>query len=292
MSDRTWTLTPLVAGWTSYDGGTIFGLVPKSVWGELLPPDERNLVRIPNRCLLARNGREIVLVDSGYGGKGSRLDREVFEMDAGNPTVDALARLEIAPTDVTAVVLTHLHFDHAGGATIFDAERKLAPTFPNAKYYASRIEWEDAVDPAPELRAAYPQNNLRPLLDAGIALSFEDGAEILPGLVARIAPGHTRGSAVFEFETADGPALFLGDLAPSHWHAKQLWTTAYDVRAIETRRSKVDVFAAALERKALLYWAHDPSVVSSRIVERRGNNFIVEPVELDELGDVRFRRDN
>ena len=287
MSTNVWTITPIVAGWTSYDGGSIFGIVPKSVWNRYLPSDSNNIVRIPNRCLVARNGTETALIDTGYGGKYARLDRAVYGMDEGNPTLDALSEIGVSPEDVTVVLATHLHFDHAGGATIALADGSLAPTFPNARYFASSVEWRDAVDPIPELRAAYPQNNLRPLLERGVAFSFEDEDEILPGLRARLTPGHTTGHAVFEITTRDGLVYFLGDLAPSTWHSKQLWTTAYDVCALETRKSKVKVFADALEKGALVYWAHDPKTIASRVASRNGNNFVVEPVELDERGDVR-----
>lgn len=278
MAGGRWRIDPLNGGWMSLDGGNIFGLVPKLVWGKLLPCDEKNRIRVPNRCLLARRGKETVLIDSGYGSKYPRLDRQAYAMEEGNPIFRALERLGVAPGDVRHLVMTHLHFDHAGGATVFDEKKRLVPAFPKAKYYASAAEWDDAVNPIPELAAAYPQNNLTPLVEKKAAVAYNDGDEILPGLTMRISGGHTRGHAAAMLETEDGPAFFLGDLAPTAWHAKQLWTTAYDTFILETRLQKPTFFAEALDRDAAVFWAHDPKTIASKITERKGNNFLAVPI--------------
>ena len=274
-----WKIDPLESGWMSLDGGNIFGLVPKTVWGKLLPADEKNRIRVPCRSLLARCGKEIVLIDAGYGSKYPRLDRQAYAMEEENPIFSALARLGVAPRDVRHLVMTHLHFDHAGGATLLDEKKRLIPAFPKAKYYASAAEWEDAVDPIPELRAAYPQNNLTPLVEKKLTVAYGDGDEILPGLVMRITGGHTRGHAAALLDTENGPAFFPGDLAPTAWHAKQLWTTSYDTFILNTRLYKPIFFASAMECGAAVYWAHDPKCVASRITERKGNNFTAVPLD-------------
>lgn len=278
MKPKPWKIEPLTGGWMSLDGGNIFGLVPKTVWGKLLPCDGQNRIRVPNRCLLARRGKEVVLIDTGYGGKYPKLDRLAYAMEEGNPIFLALDRLGVAPNDVRHLVMTHLHFDHAGGATLLDEKKRPVPAFPNAAYYASEAEWRDAVDPIPELAAAYPQNNLTPLVERKLTVAYRDGDEILPGLTMRVSGGHTRGHAVAELNGGDGPVFFFGDLAPTAWHAKQLWTTSYDTFILETRLQKPKFFAAALEQNAAVFWAHDPKTVASRVTERKGNNFVAVPI--------------
>ncbi|MGI5831458.1 MAG: MBL fold metallo-hydrolase [Thermoguttaceae bacterium] len=276
MTAQFWKVATISGGWMSVDGGTLFGIVPKTMWGKLVRADHRNLVRIPCRCLLARRGKEVLLIDSGYGGKQKKSERRSYELEEGNPILDSLAKVGVQPEDVTDLVLTHLHFDHAGGATRYDEKETLLPTFPNARCWASRIEWREAVSPASALRNAYPQENLTPLIDKKLNRSFEDDEEILPGLTMLVTGGHTRGHAAARLQTDQGPILFIGELAPTRFHAKQLWTSAFDTHMLQTRLRKPKIFARALEEGVPIYWPHDPDVIVSRLVGRKQDDFFTE----------------
>ena len=262
----------------SVDGGTLFGIVPKTIWGKLVRADRRNRVRIPCRCLLARRGKETVLIDTGYGGKEGKARRRGMALEAGNPVLESLARLGVRPDDVTHVVMTHLHFDHAGGATRRDEENNLVPAFPRALYWASYDEWRDAYRPVPALRNAYPQENIVPLIERSLTRSFEDGGEILPGISVTVTGGHTRGHAAVQVRTRKGPVLFLGELVPTRWHARDLWTSAFDLFPLESRVRKPEIFARVLEEKMPVCWSHDPDAAVSRPVALKGNALVTEKI--------------
>ena len=278
MTRALWQVASLSGGWMSVDGGTLFGIVPKMIWGKLIRADRRNCVRIPCRCLLARRGKETVLIDTGYGGKGGKARRRGMALEAGNPILGSLAQLGVLPQDVTHVVMTHLHFDHAGGATRPDEKGNIVPAFPRALYWASGAEWRDAIRPIPALRRAYPQENLLPLAERNLTRSFEDGDEILPGISVRITGGHTRGHATVQIRTRKGPVLFIGELVPTHWHARELWTSAFDLFPLESRVRKPEIFARVLEEKMPIYWSHDPDAAASRAAGRKGNDLITEKI--------------
>ena len=144
MQLGAWQLDTINGGRFRIDGGVLFGLVPKSLWAPLAPADAQNRVGCGNHCVLARDGRHTVLIDTGCGTKFAPLDRKFYAMEEGDPLLEDLAALGVAPEDIDTVVLTHLHFDHVGGATRFDHQGQLVPTFPKARYVVSRIEWEDA----------------------------------------------------------------------------------------------------------------------------------------------------
>ena len=233
MNLGNWQLDTVDGGWLSLDGGVTFGIVPKALWGKLLPADENNRVRLRNNCLLARDGRHTVLVDTGYGGKYGPLDRRFYEMDEGNPVLDSLARLGVSPDDVDTVVLSHLHFDHAGGCTHYADGRRLVPTFARARHVVGRLEWEDATSRAAELETAYPIENLTPLADAGAVELIEGGTPILPGLQARLTGGHTRGHMSLVFESGGQTAMFIGDICATSMHLHRMWNLSYDTFPLE-----------------------------------------------------------
>lgn len=273
-----WRLDVVSGGDFSIDGGAAFGVVPKTVWRTIWPCDENNLVRFTCRCLLARNGRDTVLIDTGYGGKYPPLDRRAYQMEDGNPVLNGLVAQNVASKDVDFVLFTHLHFDHAGGATVYDPDGRLVPTFPNAKHLAQRWEWEDAVSGRPELSAAYPQNNLLPLKERGCVETFRDGERILPGLTAIRTGGHTRGHTAFLFENPQGDegALFIGDLCPTAEHMRLLWNMSYDTFLLETRKKKRQLLERAADNRWWLLFPHDPRMAGCKIERHAKKEFVVK----------------
>jgi len=278
MKIGRWQLDPLHGGAFSIDGGAAFGVVPKTVWQKVHPADELNRVRMTCNCLLARDGNHSVLIDTGYGGKYPPMDRKAYNMEEGNPILDALARLAVRAEDVNVVLFTHLHFDHAGGATRRTADRRLEPTFPNARYCVYQKEWEDAVSQSPELLAAYPQNNLEPLERAGKIDCFEGTTELLPGLKPLRTGGHTRGHTAFLFESSTESALFIGDICPTQAHIKTLWNMSYDTFLLETRRKKRKLLATAAERGWWVFLPHDPLVFACRVAAHPAKEFVTTDV--------------
>ncbi len=279
MNLGAWQLDTVSGGTFQLDGGTMFGVVPKPLWEKFHAPDERNRIPSGTNCVLARNGTHTVLVDTGYGGKLSDRERKIYDIQPGEPLLDNLASLGVAPEEVDTVVLSHLHFDHAGGATRYDEHGELTPTFPKARYVVQQREWEDAMSCASELRGAYPMDNLAPLEEADQLDLIDGDTEILPGLRSRVTGGHTAGHQAFFFLSQKQVAIYLGDLCPMASHTPALWCMAYDTFPLTTRRQKPIVLGEAADQGWLVLWDHDPDMVACRLERDEKREFrVVEPL--------------
>ncbi len=276
MQLGAWQLDAINGGRFRIDGGVLFGLVPKSLWGQLTAADADNRVLCGNHCVLARDGRHTVLVDTGCGTKYDPLQRKFYALEEGNPLLDDLARLGVSPEEIDTVVFTHLHFDHAGGATRRDGQGRLLPTFPNARYLVNRTEWDDATTGGPELQTAYSRDNLLPLAESGRLALLDGDAPLMPGMVAICTGGHTRGHWAIKFESAAQSAFFIGDLCPTTAHLRRMWCTAYDVYPLETRRRKPELLGEAARRHWLVVWNHDPHVMAGYVAHHPKREFVVE----------------
>jgi len=270
-----WQLDTVNGGTFWLDGGVVFGVVPKSIWKNVVTADEQNRIQLANHCVLARDGQHTVLIDTGYGGKFSPLDRGFYKSDQGEPLLAGLAALGVAPEDVDTVIFSHLHFDHVGGATRLEANGRRVPTFPKARHLVSRWEWEDATSGAPELKTAYPIDEILPLFDAGLMMVVDDGTELVPGMRGHISGGHTRGHMSILIESAGQTAAYLGDICPTTMHLRQMWHLAYDLYPLDTRRRKVELLAQAADGAWNILWNHDPKLAISRVVRDPKREFSV-----------------
>jgi glyoxylase-like metal-dependent hydrolase (beta-lactamase superfamily II) len=274
MNLGNWEIATLNGGSFSIDGGVLFGVVPKTLWSQVTAADEQNRVRCGGHCLLARDGRHTVLVDTGYGGKYGPLDRRFYAMEEGEPLLASLAARGVSPDEIDTVVFSHLHFDHAGGATRYDDRRRLVATFPKARHVVGRWEWEDALRTAPELQTAYNLDNLLPLEQAGLVDLVDGNAPIVPGLCGRVTGGHTRGHLALVFESGGQTVAYAGDMCPSRAHLRRMWHTAYDVYPLDTRRTKPFWLGQAADHDWLVVWNHDPSVAASRVQRHTKREFV------------------
>ncbi len=275
MKLGSWQLDTISGGLAHIDGGTMFGVVPKVLWEKVQPPDETNRIRMATNCVLARDGDHTVLVDTGYGTKSTEKEQRSLGLKPGNPLVDGLARLLLTVEDIDTVVLSHLHFDHAGGATRQDDGGRLVLTFPRARHLVSRTEWEDATSGAAELRGAYPPEHFLPLEEAGQLTLFEDNAEILPGLRSLLTGGHTRGHHALIFESGPETAIYPGDLCPMAAHVRSHWHMAYDTYPLVTRRRKPEVLGRAADEHWWVLWDHDPDHAACRLKRDEKKQFVV-----------------
>lgn len=248
----------VVSGGTLWmDGGAMYGGAPRVLWEKLCTPDECGRVPLGTNCLLIRTAERFVLVDTGYGSKATAKTRDQYRLEPGLPIADNLRRLGIDPAAIGVVVLTHLHFDHAGGCVGTGPAGEPILTFPNAEFVVQRAEWDDAVAGRLELAGAYDPADFQPL-DAAGRVRFVDGeADVAPGVRVRLSGGHTRGHQVVELASAGEEAVYPADLCPFADHLRPLWTTAYEQFPLTTRREKVALLEEAVARHKLVVFDHD-----------------------------------
>ncbi|NIL97514.1 MAG: MBL fold metallo-hydrolase [Planctomycetales bacterium] len=268
-----WQLTTVNGGMFRLDGGVMFGVVPKSLWHNVVRADPQNRVPFANHCVLARNGVHNVLIDTGYGGKYDALQRKFYDMEEGEPLIRSLAELQMPLDQIDTVLFSHLHFDHVGGATRLDAGGARRLTFPQARHVVGRIEWEDATREAIELKTAYALEDILPLRHAQLDL-VEDGQQILPGLKAILTGGHTRGHLAFLFESGGQAAIYLADICPSTAHLRHMWCPAYDTHPLDSRRRKPQLLGQVADGRWWVLWNHDPRLAASRIRRHPQREFV------------------
>lgn len=255
------------------DGGAMFGVVPKVVWERALPADDRNRVTLAANCLLveAADGRRI-LCDTGLGERWTDRERDRFAIETPRRLPAELAELGLGPEDVDLVILSHLHFDHAGGATTTGADGSPEPAFPNATYWVQAWEREEARRPHERHRASYRREDWEPLETAGCLHVLEGDAEVAPGVFVELAPGHCPGLQVIRVESAGETLVFPSDLVPTSSHLPPAWNMGFDldVRAVVNAKRRL------LERARSGGWRmcfdHDPDIPLADLVEeeRRG----------------------
>ena len=215
-------------------------------------------------CLLIRGQGRNILVDSGYGTKGSAAEREMFDFH-GATLVENLAAEGIVPEQIDVVVLTHLHFDHVGGCTRLGEDGGIVPEFPRARHFVQRAEWEDATGNRPELKGSYFPRDFQPLADAGLIELVDGAAVVAPGVSVRPVRGHTRGHQIVDIKSGGVRAVYLGDVCPMTPHLRPFWTMAYDQFPLDTRRNKPPILDEIAAHNWLAIFDHDPRTRAARL---------------------------
>jgi glyoxylase-like metal-dependent hydrolase (beta-lactamase superfamily II) len=243
------------------DGGAMFGNVPKVLWEKLHPPDDKNRILMELRVLLIRGDGRVILVDTGTGNQWSEKERAIFDVDAPNEpgVVSALKAAGVAPEAVTDVVLTHLHFDHAGGVTRRGKDGAPELTFPGAIHHLQRANMETAKDPNERERASYLPRNREPLEGLGSRLRLYDGPEeILPEIFVEPSEGHTTGLQTVRVGPDPGAIVYTADLLPMKAHVPIPWTMGYDLCPRTLMKEKRALLSAAVAHRRLVVLEHDP----------------------------------
>jgi glyoxylase-like metal-dependent hydrolase (beta-lactamase superfamily II) len=261
------------------DGGGMFAVVPRVLWERRHRPDARNRVQLALRSLLARRDDRVVLVDCGMGGGWSRRDGEIYALERPEGgLVAALRERGIAPAQVTDVILTHLHFDHVGGAWDPLAQ---AGVFPEAVHWIQTVQRRWAEDPTERDRGSFRRERWQGLLDGERWREIDGAAELLPGL--RVVPvhGHTPGQQMVVLEQEGGDTLlFAGDLVPYASHLRTAWTCAFDLNPLLTLQEKKDHLARAAAEGWTVVFCHDMEVPAARIRAVDGGWEVAEEVAL------------
>ena len=278
MRIGNWKLFAVETGRFALDGGAMFGVVPKTLWQRNHPPDERNRVPMSLRALLARKVNQAgeftgqnLLVDTGVGDKWSPKLADIYAVDHSELTIErGLAAHGLKASDITDVLLTHLHFDHAGGATRHKhqsgEDQSMVPTFENATYYVQKGNLDWARNPTEKDRASYLAENWEPLIEAGVLEIIEGQGEFLPGIELILSFGHTDAMQLPRFHGQGGSLLYCADLIPTASHIPVPWVMAYDNRPLVTIEEKKAILPRAAAENWWLFFEHDIHGPAAQVV--------------------------
>jgi len=255
----------------------MFGVVPRTLWKTRIEPDDRNRIPLAMRCVLVEHPDGLVLIDTALGNKEDSKFLDIYGvenqgLEGATQLEDALASAGFLPRDVKWVINTHLHFDHAGGNTTMDPDlendprRHIRMTFPNATYVVQRGELEFARHTNERTRASYLPHNFEPVAAADRWRLLDGDGEILPGIRARVTPGHVPWHQVLLIESGGETAVFVGDLFPTTAHLPLPWIMGYDLEPLRTLESKRAFLADAVAGGWRMIFEHDPQVAMGRPV--------------------------
>jgi methylmalonyl-CoA epimerase len=262
-------------GLIRFDGGAMFGVVPKPLWSQKAPADGRNRITLAMRPLVVRGARTMI-IDAGLGDKEDEKFHDRYGVDRRRNLDHALAEAGLSPEDIDLVLASHLHFDHAGGFTVRDAQGRIKPRFPRAQYVVRRGEWEDAMHPNARNHASYLARNYAPLADAGVLQLVDDDHVIMPGVRVVRTGGHTAHHQMVLIESGGRTAAFVADVMPLTAHLADAWVMGFDLYPLDTLAVKQRFVRDAVERGVLVFFEHDPDLVAGYLREQDGKR-VVEP---------------
>lgn len=277
-------ICPIPTGIFGLDGGAMFGTVPKVLWEKSNPPDENNRIPMEARALLLFSDKYKILIDTGngsdfvakYGEKLGAKFESMYNVDQSGPSLLKSLRLYgLKAEDITHVILTHLHFDHAGGATT-EKNGQIVPTFQNAQYFVQKKNLETARNPNIREKASYFAANFEPLIQAGLLNLLEGNTkELLPQISLRVSDGHTQGQQMVEISDGQNTLLYCGDVIPTSSHVRLAWIMGYDLDPLKLISEKEKVLSLAADKNWYLYFEHDPYCDMAQ-VERKAADFQVK----------------
>lgn len=289
-------VTPIVASRFKSDGGTMFGLVPKAIWSRLISPDADNRIKQDAHVLLVElaDGRK-GLIDTGCGPESKFSERAagLHGLSSDWPLEEKLTKIGVNRDAIDFVVFSHLHWDHAGGASC-GTEDQPELSFPNAVHYVHAQEWKDATQSDPLLYKSYPREVIDPLIaipKEQFVIVKKDKEEILPGISLIRSGGHTKGHCIIELTNETGIELqhpeamfmfsprkivFAGDVCPMHHNLRMVFQTSYDTYPLETRNWKMNWLSQIAADQTLLMFDHDPNLFGATIRADARKEFVVD----------------
>lgn len=276
------------------DGGAMFGVVPKSIWHKINPADDANMCTWALRCLLIEDGDRLMLIDTGIGTKQDEKFFGHYHLH-GDATLDSsLAKNGFHRDDITDVILTHLHFDHCGGAVLRD-RNVLMPAFKNAIYWSNEDHWQWAVEPNAREKASFLKENILPLEESG-QLQFINAPavdwnatmplpteEFTANISMRFVEGHTAAMMLPQITYKDKTIVYMADLLPSAGHIPLPYVMAYDMFPLTTLSEKASFLKEAATENHILFFEHDAQRECCNLVQtekgvRMGDSFSLKDI--------------
>lgn len=248
-------------GMFKLDGGAMHGVVPKSMWQKVNPADDANMCTWAMRCLLLDTGTSRILIDCGIGNKQDDKFFGHFYLHGEDSLLKSIEKAGYSLSDITDLFLTHLHFDHCGGAIKREGE-SLSTVFPNAIYWSDKHHWKSATKPNDREKASFLKENILPIKESGQMQFVEthDGGEWKEGITVRYMRGHTESMMLPLIPYKNTHILFCADLVPSAAHVSIPWVMAYDMQPLETLKEKNEILQLAVDNNWVLFFEHDPHI--------------------------------
>nr|WP_294897743.1 MBL fold metallo-hydrolase [uncultured Pedobacter sp.] len=246
-------------GFFKLDGGAMFGVVPKVIWQKTNPADENNLCDWALRCLLIEDEGRLILADTGIGNKQDEKFLNHYYLHGDDTLEKSLANLGFTKDDITDVFLTHLHFDHVGGAIIRE-NGELKPAFKNATYWSNKQHWDWAVNPNAREKASFLKENILPIQESGQLKFIEaiDSVQFTKNIKVRFAYGHTDAMMLPQISYKGKTVVYMADLLPSVGHIPLPYVMGYDMFPMKTLDEKATFLKEAVENNYILFLEHDP----------------------------------
>ncbi len=272
------TLTWLNGGTLHFDGGAMFGAVPKALWSKKYPCNDKNQINMKNDPIYFEINGKKVIIDSGIGiNKLTSKQKRNFGCTEESQIENSLENLNIKPEEIDFVLMTHMHFDHSCGLTI-EKNKEYKPLFPNAKIILSEIEWNEVRKPNIRSKSSYWEENWKAIKNN--VITFDDSLEVLPGLQMIRTGGHSKGHSIILLESSNEKCIHLGDLVPLHTHLPSLWVSAYDDYPMDSINAKEKWVNYGKENNTWFTFYHDSKY---RAIKLNEENEIVSSIQLDNM---------
>jgi glyoxylase-like metal-dependent hydrolase (beta-lactamase superfamily II) len=261
------------AGKYRLDGGAMFGVVPRTLWEKENPPDDSNRILLALNTLLLVRDDQVILIDSGIGEKFDEKYQQIYAVDySEHSLLSSLAEKNVQPEDVTDVIITHLHFDHVGGATYYDDDSNLKLRFPNATHYLQKEQLEWALKGFPKDRASYLTENIEPLRQSRNLKLIDGPQKLFEGIELKLSDGHTIAQQMVLISGQNEKLIYTADLIPTTAHIPIPWVMAYDLFPVKTIEEKNELLKMASDEEWLILFEHEPWKYCG-LVEQGGRGF-------------------
>lgn len=282
MQIGDYKLKSVQTGLFKLDGGAMFGVVPKNLWQKTNPADEQNRIDMCTRALLMDNGKRKILIDTGIGYKLSEKVNKIYDVDFSEYTLEKeLEKLNLKKEDINDVILTHLHFDHAGGSTFYDENRNLKPSFPNAVYHVQRKQYEWALNPSERDRASFFPVNYKPLQENKV-LNMIDGEIKFDDFISlHTVNGHTSNMQLVKISDEKNTVFYAADLVPTAGHVPAPYVMGYDLFPLTTLEEKHKYLKEISDNNWTIFFEHDPYNECAKIGLNEKGYFVKERFNLE-----------